>query len=107
MSQPYDLKRLGADVASILVALIAGIVIDQIFEKHFVKKQHILPRILLQFSVIITIVIMFNIWDPPVLPKNITSNVFFMAVFLGVQQKLFAEIGRIQLYPHFEVTPKK
>ena len=107
MSQPYNLKRLGTDVVSIVVALIAGIIIDQIFEKHFVKRKHIFPRIVLQFLVIIAVVVLFNVWDPPVLPSNIVSNVFFMAVFLGVQQGLFAEVGRVQLYPKIEIKPKK
>lgn len=83
--------RIGPDIITdIILGIIAGLIIDKAFEYIFGTHGRII-RIILQFVVIL---IVFYILDRLYIQfdRNIMNSVFFVSIFLGVQQSLFSSI---------------
>jgi type III secretory pathway component EscS len=84
--------------AAIALALVLGLLIDQLFQSWFGFQQQTL-RIILQFATLVGVVILVEHLASNFLPFDLVSNVFFISVFLGVQQYLFQELKQVQLFP--------
>jgi len=99
MSEAWNVRKVGESAGVIVVALLLGIAVDQVFQHHSSARQHPILRIALQFAVIIGVVIAADTVGQRFFAKNLSTNVFFVAVFLGVQQNLLKDISRVRLYP--------
>lgn len=96
----WNPSKLGESVLIIAIAFILGNLVDQIFSRIF-KKHHkwLIVRIIAQILVIIGVVAFFETVDMKLIPKNITSNIFFITFFVGTQQRLLDTMAEIKLIP--------
>lgn len=78
----------------IVVAVVLGNLIDHLFAR-FARYRHPLFPILLQFLAIIAIVAALETITNKFFPNPITNNIFFISVFLGVQQNLWARTTQL------------
>lgn len=103
MSSPQEVwswNKAAQTLLVIAIAMILGNLIDQGFENHVDYKKRAVFFIFLQFLVIIAVVAALESIHLKHYPIPITSNIFFIAVFLGVQQNLWNQVSRIKVYPH-------
>lgn len=88
-------------ILAMSAALILGLLVDESFEL-WLGQDKVLLRILLQLSTIVLVVALLQRLGPR-LNFNVVDNVFFLAIFLGVQQHLLQQFDRINLLPVPEV----
>lgn len=77
---------------NIIIALIMGIFLDKFFN-YFIIDEYNTIRFIMQISCIIIIVILVNNLYMRLFKIRMTEiSIFFISVFLGVQQSLWKEI---------------
>lgn len=103
MSEPWTWKKTATNVGIIALALVLGNLIDQEFAGHINYSKNAIFFIFLQFLVIIAVVAVLETIHLKKFPIPITSNVFFIGVFLSVQQNLWKQVSRIQFYPKLKM----
>ena len=91
-------KRIRLDILTIIVnvttAVIIGVFIDRFFT--FIKTYiGLYARILLQLTVTIIAVYIFNYFYTSLDISNLLHGIYFLSIFLGVQQSLFVDITKI------------
>ena len=100
--------KVAESMGVIAIAFVLGNLIDQTFSKIFKKtKKNVIWRIVAQFMVIIGVIAFFETVDLKLLPKNITTNIFFITVFIGTQQSLLTSMGRVQFVPKMAIKDEE
>ena len=102
----WSVSSFARSLLAIVAALLLGLLIDQFFEQLF-PHNRLLLRIGLQFAVILIVVALLEDRLPRLLPFDLVNDVIFVSIFLGVQQYLFHDIGRLHLLPwppHIKAT---
>ena len=89
--------RVIKSVLSIAAAVILGSILDKSFEIYFGKKNRMV-RITIQFITIAVVIALINTYsDKYRLPIDVVENIFFVSVFLGVQQNLFQDVSQLNV----------
>ncbi len=78
----------------IVVGVILGNLVDHLFSKY-ARYHHPLLPIFLQFLAIVAIIAALETITSKFFPNPITNNIFFIGVFLGVQQNLWARTAQL------------
>lgn len=88
------LDKVRNSLVAIATAVILGLIVDKTFEKYFSDKPKF-ARILFQFIVIALIIAIINANSERYLKLDLVNNIFFISVFLGVQQNLFMTVSGV------------
>jgi len=94
----WTVPSFARSMVAIAAAVLLGLLIDQSFDRLF-QDRSVALRLLLQFGVIVAVVALIEELMPRLLPIDLVSNVFFITMFVGVQQHLFGELWRLRLLP--------
>lgn len=98
-------QRFARSALSIAVAIVLGLLVDEVFQWLF-RDMYPIWHIVLQFGVIIGVVALLSSVVPRLVSLDLVENIFFVSVFLGVQQHLMQEtVARLDLIPRPRVSP--